>query len=79
MVVSPSPTSEEQTNHTQEIDGAADGHVRKKRFLPFLFGVSAIVSAVISTANIAFTVSQLNNIRSKLQLLSHTSQNFQLK
>ena len=49
--------------------------VRKKRFLPFLFGVSAIVSAVISTENTAYTVSQINDIRSKLQLISqHVSE-----
>ena len=75
MVVSPPPTSEEQLNHTHDIDGAADARVRKKRFLPFLFGVSAISSAVISTANTAYTVSQLNDIRSKLQLISqHVSE-----
>ena len=75
MAVSLPPTSEEQANHTQKIDGAVDGHVRKKRFLPFLFGVSAIVSAVISTANTAYTISQLNDIRSKLQLISqHVSE-----
>ena len=74
MVVSPL-LLQKRNNHTYEIDGAADAKVCKKRFLPFLFGVSVMVSAVILTANTAYTVNQLNDIRSKLQLIyQHVSE-----
>ena len=74
MVVNPL-TLKVQLNHTHEFDRAVDTRVRKKRFLLFLFGVKASVSAVRSTANTAYTVSQLNDIRLKLQLISqHVSE-----
>ena len=68
-------TEEERALLRRATDSGNEEHVRKKRFLPFLFGVGAIVSAVISTANTAYTVVQLNAIRSKLNIISqHVSE-----